>query len=195
MDKGISVGLTGGQRSGKNTLGMDFAINPKAYEDEFVNIEEGFGNFHTHYMPYPWTYLKSRLLMDRLFIALNTGERNKLFYIDEAHKILNPRLWDKWTKEDTQNLAGIFMDGKNGIVVIISYVAGYEDEPLLGVDKMIRGAFGLKIDITSNYKTIEKRDKIVYDYHHRAAGKESVEKRLRKASKLFKYFDTLEPVI
>lgn len=182
------IGIKGWQRAGKTGLGAIIASG-------LEGINQGYGNLSLYGMPFPFEKKPSRQVLDRLFQAFNQGEENLLFFIDEAHRILNPRLWDKWTKEDTYNLAGIFQDDKLDITVIYTFHPGYKDEELLGVDKNIRGSTGRMIDILTKRKDIEKFDRIIYKDHNRAEGLRPIKKKINNFSKYYPLWKTKEHVV
>lgn len=185
------IGISGWQRSFKTGLGAILAT----YELDKYEIKQGYGNLTLTKLPYPYMKLTSRELITRLFQAFNKGEKHLMFFIDEAHRILNPRAWKDWDKEDTFSLAGIYQDDKLFTVIIYTFHRGYEDEPLLGVDKMVRGSTGVSIEIDTHERDILQNDCIVYTIKNRAEGLPSFQGCVEKVSQYFDLFLTREPVV
>lgn len=183
------VGISGRQRCFKTGLGAVIAC----FELGKYEIVNGFGNLTLEKVPYSYSKLRSRELITRMFQAFNTGEEHLMFFVDEAHRILNPRMWKDWNKDDTFSLAGIFQDDKLSTVIIYTFHSGYEDEPLLGVDKMLRGATSVLINIESSERDVVESDAIIYYVKNRAIGAE-YRSVLDKVSTYFNLFKTREPV-
>lgn len=192
------ISIDGWQRSGKNILGT-VMCRDKWWNDlspREIEIEVGVGNTTLLGMPFPYEKKKSREVLDEVFRAFNEGLENRLFFIDEAHRILNARLWKDWSKEDTFSLAGIFQDDKLNNVIIYSYHPGKPDEELLGVDKMIRGATYNKFSILTDEDMIIREDMLVYEQEMWIMRKKIVTYGvLEKVSRYFSLFNTKEPVI
>jgi len=186
------IGISGWQRSFKTGLGSAIA----KYELEEYNLQAGYGNLTLLSMPYPYTKLTSRALMNELFSTFNKGLEHKMFFIDEAHRILNPRLWKDWTKEDTMSLAGIYQDDKLDNVIIYTFHPGKPGDELLGVDKLLRAATYLEIDILSDQKLILHSDAIIYRLKRYFMNEiVTVDKVLENVSKYFNLYLTKEPVV
>ena len=186
------IGISGWQRSFKTGLGSAIA----KYELRDYNIQSGYGNLTLLTMPYDYTKLNSRPLMNKLFETFDQGLENRMFFIDEAHRILNPRLWKDWTKQDTMSLAGIYQDDKLNNVILYTYHPGKPGEELLGVDKMLRAATFLEIEILSDQKLIISHDAIVYRLiKYFMNEKVVIDKVLENVSQYFHLFLTKEPVV
>jgi len=186
--KGI-IGIKSWKRAGKDLLGAYIAVNMT--ED----IKEGFGNVHILGTPYPYHFLETRGLLDRMFLAFNQGDENLLFYISEAQRFLNPRTWDKLTKQDIYNLAGIDQMSKNDCTLIFNWFKGPDENELLGTDKILRSGIDWLIDITTRRSDIEQRDLIKFTIERKEEGKRAFKVSLHNVSDYFKLFNTKERVI
>ncbi len=186
------IGISGWQRSFKTGLGSVIA----KYELDEYKVVQGYGNLTLLSMPYPYQKLTSRELMTQLFRTFDHGEEHRLFFIDEAHRILNPRLWKDWTKQDTMSLAGIYQDDKLDNIIIYTYHPGKPGDELLGVDKMLRAATFLEIEILSDQKLIKNNNAIIYRViKYFMHDKLVIDKVLENVSQHFNLFLTKEPVV
>ena len=186
------IGISGWQRSFKTGLGSAIA----KYELEDFDIKAGFGNLTLLGMPYPYRKLTSRLLINEIFKTFDQGLENRMFFIDEAHRILNPRLWKEWTKQDTMSLAGIYQDDKLDNVLIYTYHPGKPGDELLGVDKLLRAATYLEIEILSNERLIINNNAVIYRItRYFMNEKLVVDKVLENVSRFFGLYLTKEAIV
>jgi len=187
----LIISISGWQRSGKDLVGAILA----KYELTDYKIEQGYGNCSLYNMPYPYEKMTSRQLLDRIFYTFNNGEEHKMFLISEAHRILNPRMWKQWTKEDTYNLAGIFQDDKQDNVIIYNFHPGKPGDDLLGVDKMVRAATFFEIEILTDKQFVIEHDAIMLQATRYFMNQKVVTKSvIEDVSQYFSLFDTKEPV-
>lgn len=186
--KGI-IGIKSWKRAGKDLLGAIIATE----HTELVN--KGFGNVHIYETPYPYEFMPTRKLLDRMFYAFNHGEENLLFYISEAQRFLNARTWDQLTKQDVYNLAGLDQMSKNDCTLIFNWFKGPEDNELLGTDKILRSGIDWMIDIVTRRSDIENKDIIKFTVENIEEGEKPFKVTIREVSQYFKLFDTKEKVI
>lgn len=163
---------------------------------ERYHINQGYGNLTIHGLPYPYQRLDSRSLALLLFKNLDKGRENVLYFIDEAHRIFNPRLWKYWTGKQTYEMSGIYQDEKLDNIIILTTHAGSEKDELLGVDKIIRSNIGMLLEITSRRTHIELLDLIQVKYTDLSENKydEPIEFILSGVSSYFSDFITKEPI-
>lgn len=153
-----------------------------------------YTNMDLYDMPFDVVVMDSKSLLKRMFQAYDRGEKGLIFNFDEAHKILNPRLWDKREKEETVSLAGIFQDDKLCTHLVYNFHNGFKDDELLGVDKYIRASTGKKIEIITRERHIIHGDYIRFWYEDRTNGKRRRKIRLNHVSRFYPLFNTLQPI-
>lgn len=181
------IGISGWQRAGKTLLGVYLA-------HRLSSILSGFGNLTIHGLNYQYHYMESKLLLKRLFHAFNCADRDTMFYIDEAHRILNHRLWSTWTKEDTFSLAGIFQDDKLSNVIIYTFHPGKPGDELLGVDKLVRACTYIDINIVTDKNYIIRNNSLVYELNDHQTGTKR-KHELKNVQEYFSLYDTFQPVV
>lgn len=194
------ISIKGPQRCGKSLLAGLIAKNIKSWAG--IDIIQGFGNMSVYKCQYPYTYMSSKATLDRLFEVFTVGTRNSLCIVDEAHRILNARVWKHWSYEDTFKLSGIFQDEKLSNVLIYTFVPGKPDDEMKGVDIMLRSACMLDILIKSSKVDIEQynfMDFQVTDWcNYDGEDLDTVdvyEHHIADVSQFFPIFNTLEPVV
>lgn len=186
--KGI-IGIKSWKRAGKDLLGAYIAVNMTEL------IREGFGNVHIYQTPYPYSYLDTRSLLNRMFYSFNHGEENLLYYISEAQRFLNPRTWDKLNKTDVYNLAGVDQISKNDCTLIFNWFKGPDEDELLGTDKILRSGIDWMIDIKTRRSDIENHNRIKFTVEHKEEGRKPFITSLNNVSDYFNLFNTKEKVI
>ena len=180
------IGISGPERSFKDGLGSIIATEP-----EFdYPIYQGFGNMHLFKTPYPWTYLPTSQLLVLLGNHIRQGKKNTLFYISEADRFLSPRRYN----DDKQitSLTGIWQGEKMENVLIYNFHPGDPDEPLHGVDLLLRSSTSIKIRIIRFYKEFWT---LHFELKNIMLGLEPVECMLNELHKYTSYWNHKEPIV
>lgn len=103
-------------------------------------------------------------MLDKMTQQINIGKTRMLYYISEAHRVLNPLLFSKRKAQETFDIAGIFQDDKLESYIIYNCHNGNTEETLLGVDKMLRGGTNLYIDILSTKEFVRATKWVIVRY-------------------------------
>lgn len=188
------IGICGWTRSFKTGMGAVLATHPENFNELSpikYGIKQGFGNLNLYKTPYPWTYLETSQLIEKIKFANQNHIRNTLFFIDEADQVYNPR--DYTLKQQTENLKGIGQHDKMGNVYIVTYQLGDPDDPLLGVDKILRSNMRVRMELEL-YDPFG--DFAIYNLENRNYRNiPNIRGVVEGVSKYFGYWDHLQPVI
>lgn len=150
------IGISGQQRTGKDAITA--LIISELFNDKEINQCDGNC---TIYLPNCKKYPNSVALVDQITKCMNKGITHRAYVISEAHRVLNPLLFKFRKADEIYELASIFMDDKLKSYIIYNFHSGNVFEDLLGVEKFLRGATNVFIDIISDKDFVRKTGYVI----------------------------------
>lgn len=184
----------------KTGLGALFATRLDIFRDKVLKfspelmdfeIEQGIGNLHLFKTTYPWNYKTNEEFKEEVKRMPVDSVSNTLYLCDEADDVFPARDYGEKKQKDT--LRRISRHGKLDDIFIYTFQEGDPLEPLLGVDRILRGLTRVKI-------IIERFDKktwtIVFTVkNYLVPGIRPYKDYIRGLDQYLEYWDTKEPVI
>lgn len=179
--------ISGPERSFKDGLGAIIASDTSNFE---YPINRGFGNCHLYKTPYPWTCMPTYKLLKLMNDYVEHGGKNSLFYISEADRFLPARGYKN--QKQTDSLTGSWQGERRQTVLIANYHPGDPEEPITGVDLILRAAASIKIKIEQRWRP---GTSVRYLLRNVMYNLPEVEKQLINPEKYFGLWDSEEQII
>ena len=186
------ISISGWERQFKTGLAAVLATHPGELDTDFqkYDIKQGFGNLHLYKTGYPWHYCTSDELKAELRKMSAEGITNTLYFVDEADNVFPAR--DYGDQEQKAILKKMTQHGKLGNIIIYTFQQGDPEDPLLGVDKILRS-------LTRVFVVIDNFDPdrwyLTYTIRNYLRNTKPHKGIIRNLDKYLGYWNHLEPVV